>query len=97
MRRIVTAAVLRSVRGSLLGPDTPRRMYAWDLTLDCGHVVCRRARYRRSTQPARRTGGWKRRPRADVRPAPAYVYCEECRSLERRPHAPTAPESTEPA
>ena len=43
MTAAVTRAVKRSMiverRGSLLGPDTYRRLRQWKLTLECGHVV----------------------------------------------------------
>lgn len=37
--RRVTAAVLKTGRVGLLGPDTSRRTSWWELTLECGHMV----------------------------------------------------------
>lgn len=74
--RDVDKALMHSGRGSVLGPDTPRRTRWWELVLaECGHREYRHARYRKTSPPlpqgTRRTSG-------DVLPAPKRVRCAAC-------------------
>lgn len=78
--KTVQTAVLIEGRGSVLGPDTNRRVRWWELYLDCGHITERTARY------AARTDG--RRPGAprklsDVLAAPRRAKCSACDAGER--------------
>lgn len=73
--RDVTEAVLRTGRGSVLGPDTGRRTRWWDLLLSCGHHAERHARYRKLDSPAPQG---TRRAAADVLPPVTRVSCPEC-------------------
>lgn len=76
--RDVVTALPREGRGSVLGPDNDRTARWWEMTLACGHIVERTARY--SPHPL----GWRARKRsaADLLPPPKRVRCEECgRSL----------------
>jgi len=73
--RAIAAATLTSGRGSVLGPDTWRRAYWWNMTLECGHVVTRGAKYRRD--PRAKAGA---RLRSDVLPAPLRARCDRCAS-----------------
>jgi hypothetical protein len=65
--------VVRTGRGSVLGPDTSRRARWWVLDLECGHRVERSVRYRK--RPERYPAG---RSRHDVMPHPDRVRCEHC-------------------
>lgn len=75
--RPVVRAVMREVRGSLLGPDTSRRLRIWALDLSCGHPTTRPVRYPKA-QGRPRANGWHPRPRSEALPAPTRVRCEWC-------------------
>ena len=61
------------------------KYYFWELTLECGHVVHRRVRYKPEAQPIK----WKRRrgfaamhhpPSRDrIPPIQRHAFCEECK------------------
>ncbi len=72
--RGVVKATMMTGRGSVLGPDTDRRVRWYELRLDCGHVVERNARY--NPHPS----GQRQRARRDrdALPAPKRVRCEMC-------------------
>jgi len=74
----VIAAVLRSGRGSVLGPDMPRRARWWALILACGHTAERTVRYRPLPRREVQRGGTQRRSGDDVLPAPRRVRCGQC-------------------
>jgi hypothetical protein len=76
--RGVSAASLRSGRGSFLGPDTSRRARWWGLDLECGHKTERTVRYRRLPAGEVQRGGTQHRNADDVLPAPKRVRCEQC-------------------
>lgn len=76
MRDVVTAQ-LREVRGSILGPDTSRRLRMWQLDLSCGHRVDRRATY--PPQGGRRANGWHPRGLSEANPSPKRALCDYCK------------------
>lgn len=78
-RKVTGTPQWRSGRGSLLGPETPRRTRWWNLTLECGHTAERTVRYgpHANGYPAQR-GGTQHRSSADILPAPKRVRCERC-------------------
>lgn len=81
MRRVVSA-LMRSGRGSLLGPATSRRVRWWHCTLECGHVVEPLVRYKPRDNGGLRANGYHPRLRDDALPAPKRCRCKECeRSL----------------
>lgn len=73
--RNVVASKIRTGRGSVLGPDTWRRMHWWELRLACGHVVERPARY-----PPRSDRHLVGAPRFrdEALPAPRRARCGDC-------------------
>lgn len=75
--RPVQSSKLRSARGSVIGPDTNRRIRYWELELDCGHNVERSVKYKPRTSK-HRANGWHPRKEADVLPAPARARCDYC-------------------
>lgn len=79
--REVAKAVLCTGRGSFLGPATSRRARWWDLTLECGHVVQRSARYRSLPPAERQRGGTQHRLSEDVLPAPRRARCCQCEAV----------------
>ena len=75
--RLVTGAIQRSGRGSVLGPDTSRRTRWWELTLDCGHIVERSVRYKKN---GRGFPGSRGRKQEDALPPPGHARCEFCKA-----------------
>lgn len=76
----VVNANQRTGRGSLLGPDTPRRTSWWELTLECGHQVERFVSYPpREPRMKGRERSW-----TEALPPPKRARCDEC------PKAPSA-------
>ena len=74
----VKTAWMRSGRGSILGPDTRRRVRWWECKLACGHVVEVMVRYVEQKVPGPRLGGWCARSRSDAKPAPKKCHCKTC-------------------
>lgn len=72
-RKVVKADGPYAGRGSLLGPETSRRVKWWDLTLECGHLVQRSCRYPPPFVPGRR-----HRSAGEALPPPKRVLCEMC-------------------
>lgn len=78
-REVVAVEGPISGRGSLLGPDTARRVHMWQLTLKCKHKVSRKVRYGPHADGfARQVGGTQFRSLGDALPPPVKVRCERC-------------------
>lgn len=71
-RRVVEARVDEATTGLLSSRRRLKRW--WELRLECGHIVERPVRY--TDVPSRHVHGG--RAAADLLPAPAHVWCEEC-------------------
>jgi hypothetical protein len=78
--RAVTNAILREGRGSFLGPDTDRRTRWYEMRLECGHEVERKASYAKENL-ARYS---RQRSMRDVLDPPDRARCDECPKLEPR-------------
>jgi hypothetical protein len=79
-REVTSASSIHTGRGSLLGPDTPRRSRWRELDLECGHRVERTVRYGPHQDGyAPQRGGTQHRSYDDILPAPKRVRCEKCR------------------
>jgi hypothetical protein len=78
-RDVVAVEGPRSGRGSMLGPDTARRVHTWELTLQCKHKVSRKVRYGPDPDGfAPQRGGTQFRSLGDALPPPVKVRCERC-------------------
>jgi len=68
---------MTSGRGSVLGPDTFRRLRWWELKLECGHEVERTVKYK-PVPGGSLANGWHPRPATDALPAPTRARCDYC-------------------
>jgi hypothetical protein len=75
VRRLVVHAKRYAGTGGVLGGQG-RATWWWRLTLECGHQVERRARYK----TAGPRGGWVAHGPDDVLPASKHARCELCKS-----------------
>lgn len=77
-RDVVGRPMMRTGRGSVLGPDTSRRTAWWEGELSCGHGFERTVRY--VPQEGASRGGTQHRSKGDddVMPHPRRVRCTSC-------------------
>lgn len=77
--RAVVSSSVRVGRGSVLGPDTSRRVRWWHCELECGHIAEPKVRYARAASGSPRANGWHPRPLGAALPAPKRCRCSACR------------------